>query len=82
MADDMGPEPRLAEPAIAEAIATIGDWMPSGTEPGPAPHIAPWQGRDDRYAYLTLVYGDARRTVRVAVQDFDGCQALIRDVVG
>lgn len=66
-----------------DAYAHLGEWMPSGREPGPPPH------RDPRVflngipppladeAVLYPIWTDSGRESIVAVQDWDGCQALV-----
>lgn len=65
------------EPTITSTTWRIGPWTTSGRSDGPAPHRPAWQPRDEVPVALSVVWGDPERTVPVAVEDGDGCQALI-----
>jgi hypothetical protein len=62
------------KPTIARAEWKIGEWM--GRDG--APHRAPWQQDPNGTVSLSVVWGDRSMDFPVAVQDHDGCQALVR----
>lgn len=70
------------------ATGRIGTWMKAPhAEEGEPPHLAPWErflGWDQ--PALSMVYADERSYRErdlggvIAVEDYDGCQALIQSV--
>lgn len=61
------------ELSITTTTWNTGPWISSGRSKGDPPHPLPGEER----AALSVVYGDSQRTVVVAFQDWDGCQALV-----
>lgn len=61
------------KPTVNTTHWTTGAWVDAGKTPGTPPHTAP----GDERARLDIVWGDAERTVPVAVRDYDGCEAVI-----
>jgi hypothetical protein len=61
-------------PDISNTTWVIGEWMQSGKLPGPAPHEWP----AIPHKPLQVVWADKGHEVPIAVQDWDGCQAIIQ----
>lgn len=67
------------QPTIAERSFEIGEWSsgPGRLHDGPAPHFHSWADRRDPINQYRVEWADDRHESPIAVQDIDGCRALI-----
>ena len=58
------------QPSITTTTLSIGHWDHEG-----APHRAPWE--EGPHVAVHPIWEDASRAVVVAIEDHDGCRALV-----